>query len=114
METLVRTACTDLTRQWKRTNTQLKDHVRNVMNVNENGRSTFLQTENLRHTLTKMQERLDTTRAEVNAQGSEIDRLKGAIQGKSAPLKVAQTRLNMRTQRTRRYDTQNTVYNLIY
>jgi hypothetical protein len=49
-----------------------------------------------------MQERLDTTIAEVNAQGCEIDRLKGAIQGKSAPLKVAQTRLNMRTQRTRR------------
>ena len=57
-----------------------------------------------------MQERLDTTMAEVNAQGSEIDRLKGAIQGKSAPLKVAQTRLNMRTQRTRRYETQNTVF----
>jgi hypothetical protein len=50
-----------------------------------------------------MQERLDTTIAEVNAQGCEIDRLKDAIQGKSAPLKVAQTRLNMRTQRTRRF-----------
>jgi len=85
VETLVRTACTDLTRQWKRTNTEFKDH-----------------TENLRHTLTKMQERLDTTVAEINEQGSEMDRLKVAIGGKSAPLKVAQTRLNMRTQRTRR------------
>ena len=40
--------------------------------------------------------------AEANAQGCEIDRLKGVIAGKSAPLKVAQTRLNMRTQRIRR------------
>ena len=50
-----------------------------------------------------MQERLDITMAEIDAQEYEIDRLKVAIQGKSAPLKVAQTRLNMRTQRTRRY-----------
>ena len=61
--------------------------------------------ETVRHTLTKMQERLDTTVAEANAQGCEIDRLKVAIQGKSAPLKVAQTRLNMRTQRIRRWGT---------
>ena len=28
VETLIRTACTDLTRQWKATNTEFKDHVR--------------------------------------------------------------------------------------
>ena len=28
METLIRTACTDLTRQWKATNMEFKDHVR--------------------------------------------------------------------------------------
>ena len=47
----------------------------------------------------KLEERLDTTLAELSAQAMELDELKTAIQGKSVPLKVAQTRLNMRTQR---------------
>ena len=33
VETLVRTACTDLTRHWKKTNTEFKDHVSNMMDV---------------------------------------------------------------------------------
>ena len=33
VENLIRTACTDLTRHWKGTNTEFKDHVRNNMTL---------------------------------------------------------------------------------
>ena len=73
--------------------------------------------EELRHALAKLSERLETTVLEINeqvrgrsrradqpvaVQGKEIDQLRGAIAGKGPPLKLAQTRLNMRTQRVAR------------
>ena len=48
------------------------------------------------------QERLDQTVREMAAQAGEMDRLKEAISSKAGPLKLAQTRLNMRTQKIRR------------
>ena len=56
----------------------------------------------LRHSLTSLQDRLANTMTEMGAQAEEIDKLKEAIQSKSGPLKLAQTRLNMRTQQIRR------------
>ena len=66
--------------------------------------------EALRHALGKLAERLETTVMEINEQvllptrvtmfqGKEIDKMRVAIAGKAGPLKLAQTRLNMRTQR---------------
>ena len=39
---------------------------------------------------------------EMAAQAEEMERLKEAISSKAGPLKLAQTRLNMRTQKIRR------------
>ena len=38
----------------------------------------------------------------MGAQAGEMERLREAITSKAAPLKLAQTRLNMRTQKIRR------------
>ena len=70
--------------------------------------------EALRHALGKLAERLETTVMEINEQvllptrvtmfqGKEIDKMRVAIAGKAGPLKLAQTRLNMRTQRGARW-----------
>ena len=69
--------------------------------------------EALRHALGKLAERLETTVMEINeqvllprvtgSQGKEIDKMRVAIAGKAGPLKLAQTRLNMRTQRGARW-----------
>ena len=39
------------------------------------------------------------------AQAAEMERLKEAVSSKAGPLKLAQTRLNMRTQKIRRLGT---------
>ncbi|XP_023335756.1 tektin-3 [Eurytemora carolleeae] len=83
IETLVRSACTDLINHWKKTNSAFKDNI-----------------ENLKHSIQKIVERLDAIVLEIQEQGREIDQLKSALSSKGAPLKLAQTRLNMRTQRT--------------
>ena len=85
IETLIRTACTDLAKHWKRTNADLRD-----------------QQDILRHSLTSLQDRLASTTQEIAAQSQEMDKLKESIQSKAGPLKLAQTRLNMRTQKIRR------------
>ena len=86
IEKLIRTACTDLIKHWKRTNTDLRD-----------------QQNLLKDSMTNMQERLSKTVQEIEEQAKEIEKLKEAIQSKAGPLKLAQTRLNMRTQKIRRY-----------
>ena len=58
----------------------------------------------MRHSLTSLQERLSNTVTEMRAQAQEMEKLKEAIQSKAGPLKLAQTRLNMRTQKIRRFD----------
>ena len=58
----------------------------------------------MRHSLTSLQERLTNTVTEMRAQAQEMEKLKEAIQSKAGPLKLAQTRLNMRTQKIRRFD----------
>merc|ERR1719270_1950313 len=85
IETLIRTACTDLSKHWKRTNADLRD-----------------QQDILRHSLASLQDRLASTVQEIAAQSQEMDKLKETIQSKAGPLKLAQTRLNMRTQKIRR------------
>ena len=73
-------------KHWKKTNSDLRE-----------------QQDLLHHSLTSLQERLNKTVMEMTAQAKEMDKLKEAIQSKAGPLKLAQTRLNMRTQKVRRY-----------
>lgn len=82
VESLVRSALTDLTNYWKKTNAALRDHV-----------------ENLKHSIQKVEERLTATLQELDEQGRNIEQLRAALAAKGPPLKLAQTRLAMRTQR---------------
>ena len=85
IETLVRSFCTDLVKQWKKTNCDLRE-----------------QLDLLNHSVVSLDKRLTQTRTEMAAQAEEIEKLRTAIQAKAGPLKLAQTRLNMRTQKIKR------------
>ena len=85
IETLVRSLCTDLVKHWKKTNCELRE-----------------QLDLLSHSACSLQERHHQTLQEMAAQAQEIEKLRTAIQAKSGPLKLSQTRLNMRTQKIKR------------
>lgn len=85
IETLVRSFCTDLVKHWKKTNAELRE-----------------QLDLLGHSVRSLEERHNQTVTELAAQAGEMDKLRTAIQAKSGPLKLAQTRLNMRTQKIKR------------
>ena len=82
---MVRSLCTDLVKHWKKTNSELRE-----------------QLDLLQHSVHSMEERHRQTLKEMAAQAQEIEKLRAAIQAKSGPLKLAQTRLNMRTQKIKR------------
>ena len=50
---------------------------------------------------------------EMAAQAGEMERLREAISSKAGPLKLAQTRLNMRTQKIRRSAMKSAIYTLV-
>ena len=50
----------------------------------------------------------------MGAQAGEMERLREAISSKAGPLKLAQTRLNMRTQKIRRSGTKSAIYSLLH
>ena len=85
IETLVRSFCADLVKNWKKTNSDLRE-----------------QLDLLGHSVNSIEERQNQTVTEMGAQAREIEKLRTAIQAKSGPLKLAQTRLNMRTQKIKR------------
>ena len=85
IETLVRSFCTDLVKHWKKTNCDLRE-----------------QLDLLNHSLVSLDKRLTQTQTEMSAQSGEMEKLRNAIQAKAGPLKLAQTRLNMRTQKIKR------------
>ena len=72
-------------KQWKKTNCDLRE-----------------QLDLLNHSVVSLDKRLTQTRTEMTAQAEEIEKLRAAIQAKAGPLKLAQTRLNMRTQKIKR------------
>ena len=74
--------CTELYNQWRDTNKSMGHNV-----------------QQLKFSLKQHENRLENTDREIKEQEKETNKLKTAIQAKGAPLKLAQTRLNMRTQR---------------
>ena len=82
---MVRSFCTDLVKHWKKTNSDLRE-----------------QLDLLNHSVVSLDKRLTQTQTEMGAQAEEIEKLRNAIQAKAGPLKLAQTRLNMRTQKIKR------------